>query len=128
MTVYQIAAFAAVASLLAAVLKKDRAEFAQLVQIAAAVVMLLSVASAGVSVFRTLSTYTARAGLNTAYCKLLLRALCMSAAGEWTAAFCRDAGLTALSLAVDIAVKVLLLQMCLPLLQTALDFAAGFFA
>lgn len=128
MTVYRIAAFAAVASLLAAVLKKERAEFALLVQIAAAAALLLSVLSAVMSVLQTLTAYTARAGLNTAYYKLLLRALCMSTAGEWTAAFCRDAGLSALALTVDIAVKVLVLQMCLPLLQTVFDFAAGFFA
>ena len=127
MSVWQIAAFAAVSALLAAVLKKDRAEFALLVQVAAAAVMLLSVLSAGISVFRILTAYSSRVGLEPAYFKLLLRALCMSAAGEWTASFCRDAGLTALSLAVDAGVKLLMVQMCLPLLQTVLDLAAGMF-
>ena len=127
MTAYQIAAFAAVSALLAAVLKKERAEYALLVQIAAAAAMLLSILAAGAAVFRTLTAYTSQAGVDTAYFKLLLRALCMSAAGEWTAAFCRDAGLSALSLTVEAAVKVLILQMCLPLLRTVLDFAAGFF-
>ena len=127
MTAYQIAAFAAVSALLAAVLKKERAEYALLIQIAAAAAMLLSIVSAGIAVFRTLTVYTSQVGIDTAYFKLLLRALCMSVAGEWTAAFCRDAGLSALSLAVEAAVKVLMVQMCLPLLHTVLDFAAGFF-
>ena len=127
MTGYQIAAFAAVSAVLASILKKERAEYVLLIQIAAAASMILSVLSAGVSIFRTLTSYTAQVGVNTAYFKLLLRALCMSAAGEWTAAFCRDAGLTALSLTVETAVRLLMIQMCLPLLQTVLDFAAGFF-
>ena len=127
MTAYQIAAFAAVAALLAAIVKKERAEFALLIQIAAAAAMLLSVVSAGVSVFRCLTAFTSQVGVDTAYFKLLLRVLCMSAAAEWTAAFCRDAGLTALSLTVEAAVRLLILQMCLPLLQTVLNFAAGFF-
>ena len=127
MTAYQIAAFAAVSAFLAAALKKERAEFSLLIQIAAAAAMLLSVVSAGVSVFRCLTAYTSRVGVDTAYFKLLLRALCMSAAGEWTASFCRDAGMTALSLTVETAVRLLILQMCLPLLQTVFDFAAGFF-
>lgn len=127
MTAYQIAAFAAVSALLAAALKKERAEYALLVQAAAATAMLLSIISACVAVFRVLTAYTEQTGVNTAYFSLLLRVLCMSAAGEWTAAFCRDAGLTALSLTVEAAVKVLMVQMCLPLLRTVLDFAAGFF-
>lgn len=127
MTAYQIAAFAAVSAVLAAVLKKERAEYALFIQITAASAMLLSVLSAGMSVFRCLTAYTSRTGIDTAYFKLLLRALCMSAAGEWTAAFCRDAGLSALSVAVDAAVRLLIVQMCLPLLQTVFDFAAGFF-
>lgn len=127
MTAYQIAAFAAVSALLAAMLKKERAEFALLMQIAAAAAMILSVLSAGISIFRMLTSYTSRVGVDTAYFKLLLRALCMSAAGEWTASFCRDAGMTALSLTVETAVRILMIQMCLPLMQTVLDFAAGFF-
>ncbi|MBQ7547233.1 MAG: hypothetical protein IJT41_09745 [Clostridia bacterium] len=127
MSAYKAAAFAAAAAMLAAVLKKEKAEFALLVQLAAAAALVGAVLSGAVSVFRLLTDCTARSGLDTGFMKLLLRTLCMSAAGEWAAAFCRDAGLSALALAVDTAVKVLMLSACLPLLREALRFAAGFF-
>lgn len=127
MNAYKAAAFAAVAAMLAAMLKKEKAEFALLVQTAAAAALFGAALSGAVSVFHVLTDYTARSGLDTDYMKLLLRTLCMSAAGEWTAAFCRDAGFSALALAADAAVKVMILSACLPLLETALRFAAGFF-
>lgn len=128
MSAYKAAAFAVVCALLAAVLKKEKAEFALLVQLAATAAMIGAVVTGASSVVRMLTTYTARSGLDTDAMRLLLRTVCMSAAGEWAAAFCRDAGLSALAVTVDAAVKVLLLSACLPLLETALRFAAGFFA
>ncbi|MBQ7541588.1 MAG: hypothetical protein IJT44_04785 [Clostridia bacterium] len=127
MSAFKAAAFAAAAAMLAAMLKKEKAEFALLVQLAATAAMLGAIVSGAVGLFRVLGDYTARSGLDTGYMKLLLRTLCMSAAGEWTAAFCRDAGFSALALTVDTAVKVLILSACLPLLESALRFAAGFF-
>ena len=128
MSAYKAAAFAVVSALLAATVKKEKAEFALFVQLAAAAALVGAVVSGIASVVRVLTTYTARSGLDTDAMRLLLRAMCMSAAGEWAAAFCRDAGLSALAVTVDIAVKVLLLAACLPLVETALRFAAGFFA
>ena len=128
MSAYKAAAFAVVSALLAALLKKEKAEFALLVQIAATAALVGAVVSGASSVVRMLTTYTARSGLDADAMRLLLRTLCMSAAGEWAAAFCRDAGLSALAVTVDAAVKALLLSACLPLVETALRFAAGFFA
>lgn len=127
MSGYKIAAFAVAASLLAAMLKKEKAEFALLVQIASAAAILLSVASAASAVFHTLIGFAGRGGLETGYIRLLLRGSCLAAAGEWTAAFCKDAGMSALAVTVEAATAVLLLSMCLPLMETVLEFAAGFF-
>lgn len=128
MSAYKAAAFAVVSALLAAMLKKEKAEFALLVQIAATAALVGAVLSGVSSVVQMLTTYTSRSGLDTDAMLLLLRTLCMSAAGEWAAAFCRDAGLSALAVTVELAVKVMLLSACLPLVETALRFAAGFFA
>lgn len=127
MSVYQIGAFAVVTALLAAMLKKERAEFALLVQFASVAVIVLSVLSAASSVFHTLLGFADRSGLATGYFRVLLRSLCMAAVGEWAAAFCKDAGLSALALAVETATVVLLLSTALPLMETVLDFAAGLF-
>lgn len=127
MSAFKAAAFAAAAALLAAMLKKEKAEFALLSQIAAAAALIGAALSGAASVFHLLHDYTARSGLDTGTMKLLLRTLCMSAAGEWAAAFCRDAGFSALAVAVDMAVKALILASCVPLLETALRYAAGYF-
>lgn len=127
MSAFKAAAFAAVSALLAGMLKKEKAEYALLVQAAAATAILLSALSAVTSVLQMLREIAGQGGLPTEYLSLMLRALCMAAAGEWAAAFCRDAGMSALALTAETATKIFLLSMCLPLMQTVLRFAAGFF-
>lgn len=127
MSAFKTAAFAAVSALLAGMLKKEKPEYALLVQAAAAAAILLSVLSAVSSVIQALREIAGQGGLPTEYLSLLVRALCMAAAGEWAAAYCRDAGMSALALTTETATKILLLSMCLPLMQTVLRFAAGFF-
>ena len=127
MSGYKVAAFAIVASILAAMLKKEKAEYALLVQLASAAAILLSVAASASTVFHTLIGFAERGALGAGYIRLLLRGLCLAAAGEWTAAFCKDAGMSALAVTVEAATAVLLLSMCLPLMETVLEFAAGFF-
>ena len=116
-----------VAAILAAMLKKEKAEFALLVQLAAAVTVLLSVASAASALFHTFIGFAERSGVGTGYIRLLLRCLCVAAAGEWTAAFCKDAGMSALAVTTETATAVLLLSMCVPLMETVFEFATGFF-
>ena len=127
MSAYQVTAFAVVAAILAAMLKKEKAEFALLVQLTTAAAVLLSVASAASTVFHTLIGFADRSGIGTGYIRLLLRSRCVAASGEWTAAFCKDAGMSALAVTVETATAVLLLSMCVPLMETVLDFATGFF-
>ncbi len=126
MTALRLTAFAAGSALLGAVLKKERAEFALLLQIAAACALVLSVLSAASTLWQSLRSMAAQSGLDAGYGKLLLRIICTSALGEWAAAFCKDAGFSALAAVTQAAAHVLLLSMCVPLLQTALQFAAGF--
>lgn len=127
MSVYQVAAFAVVASVLVTMLKREKAEFALPVQVGAIVVILLSVVHTAAEIFRSLTDFASTGGLDQSYVRLLLRALCMSAVGEWSAAFCKDAGLSAMAMVVEFVCGVLLLSMCMPLMQTVLQFAKGFF-
>lgn len=127
MSGYKIAAFAIVASILAAMLKKEKAEYALLVQLASAAAILLSVAASASTVFHTLIGFAERGALGAGYIRLLLRGMCLAAAGEWTAAFCKDAGMSALAVTTETATAVLLLSMCVPLMETVFEFATGFF-
>lgn len=127
MSAYKIAAFSCVSCLLATMLKKEKPEIASLLQIASAVTIILSCASTVGFIVRELTSLCEGYGLSSRTLKLLMRALCMSVSGEWAAAFCKDSGMTALAVTVEVMVSVLLLSMCMPLLRTVLEFAAGFF-
>ena len=126
MTALQLSAFAACAALLGAALRRERAEYALLLQIAAACALVSCAVSCGVSLWQSLQNAAADSGLDTGFARLLLRIVCTSALGEWAAAFCRDAGFTALAAVMQWTTHILLLSMCVPLLGAALRFAAGF--
>ncbi len=126
MTALQLTAFAACAALLGAALKKERSEYAMLLQIAAACALVLSAVSAAANLWQSLRSIASDSGLDEGYARLLLQIVCTSALGEWAAAFCRDAGFTALAAVTQTAAHVLLLSLCVPLLQTAMRFVAGF--
>ena len=126
MTALQLSAFAAGAALIGTVLKKERAEYALLLQLAAACALVLSAVSAAANLWQSLRVAALDSGLDEGYTRLLLRIVCTSALGEWAAAFCKDAGFSALAAVTQLASHVLLLSLCVPLLQTAMRFVAGF--
>lgn len=127
MSVYKAAIFAVLSSMLCVMLKKEKAEFSQLVQLSSAVVIVFSCLSVVLQIRSTFSGLALRGGIDVGMLALLFRAVCMCAVTEWAAAFCRDAGLTALSVTVEVASKVWLFSMCLPLVETVFQFAMGFF-
>lgn len=64
-------------------------------------------------------------GINTEYLTLLLKALGVSVLTQLAADACRDSGETALSNKVELAGKVTILLLCLPLVKAMIQLSAG---
>lgn len=115
MEIIKIVAIAIVCALLCAVLKQYKPEYAIVVQLAASVLILLLVASAMGDLINAIRELIDGSGIDTGYLTLLLKALGVAILTQLAADACRDSGETALSNKVELAGKVTILLLCLPL-------------
>ena len=125
MDIVKIVAIAIVCALLCAVLKQYKPEFAIVVQLAASVFILLLIASAMGDLISAVKDLINGSGINTEYLTLLLKALGVSVLTQLAADACRDSGETALSNKVELAGKVTILLLCLPLVKAMIQLLAG---
>ncbi len=125
MDIVKIVAIAIVCALLCAVLKQYKPEFAIVVQLAASVFILLLIASAMGDLISAVKDLINGSGINTEYLTLLLKALGVSVLTQLAADACRDSGETALSNKVELAGKVTILLLCLPLVKAMIQLSAG---
>lgn len=125
MEIIKIVAIAIVCALLCAVLKQYKPEYAIVVQLAASVLILLLVASAMGDLINAIRELIDGSGIDTGYLTLLLKALGAAILTQLAADACRDSGETALSNKVELAGKVTILLLCLPLVKAMIQLSAG---
>lgn len=125
MEIIKIVAIAIVCALLCAVLKQYKPEYAIVVQLAASVLILLLVASAMGDLINAIRELINGSGIDTGYLTLLLKALGVAILTQLAADACRDSGETALSNKVELAGKVTILLLCLPLVKAMIQLSAG---
>ena len=125
MEIIKIVAIAIVCALLCAVLKQYKPEYAIVVQLAASVLILLLVASAMGDLINAIRELIDGSGIDTGYLTLLLKALGVAILTQLAADACRDSRETALSNKVELAGKVTILLLCLPLVKAMIQLSAG---
>ncbi len=125
MEIVKIVAIAIVCALLCTVLKQYKPEYAIVVQLAASVFILLLVVSAMGDLINAVRELVNGSGIDTEYLTLLLKALGVAVLTQLAADACRDSGETALSNKVELAGKVTILMLCLPLVKAMIQLSAG---
>ena len=125
MEIIKIVAIAIVCALLCAVLKQYKPEYAIVVQLAASVLILLLVASAMGDLINAIRELIDGSGIDTGYLTLLLKALGVAILTQLAADAGRDRGAPALSNKVELAGKVTILLLCLPLVKAMIQLSAG---
>lgn len=125
MEIIKVVAIAIVCALLCGILKQYKPEYAIVVQLAASVLILLLVASALGDLISAVRELIDGSGIDTGYLTLLLKALGVAILTQLAADACRDSGETALSNKVELAGKVTILLLCLPLVKAMIQLSAG---
>lgn len=114
MEIIQVVGLGFIAVVLLAVLKQQRPEIAILLSITAGVIIFLMVLgkiSGIVQVFEELARY---AGVNNFYLATVLKIVGIAYIGDFGAQVCRDAGESAIASKVELAAKVMVLIIALP--------------
>jgi stage III sporulation protein AD len=117
MNVVGIAGIAVCAAVIAAMLRRYHQEYSVILGIAAEVVILLEVFRNVSPVLNQVGGLLSSSGLSSQYAVILLKTLGICFLAQFAADACRDAGENALASQVELAGKVAIVVLSLPLFQ-----------
>lgn len=121
----QVFGIAAVCLLLAVFLKSQNKMFALLVTLGGAVLIFVISSDVAFNVFDALSDIEDSAGYTGTYVTMMLKVLGISIVTQVVCDICRDNGESALASQTEIASKIMVLAMLLPLFQTVIQIVTG---
>lgn len=121
MDVFQIVAFGIIAAILIATLRNLRPEIAILASIAAGVVIFVLVAGKLAPVFDTIRIYSNRASVDIQYLPALLKIIGIAYITEFGSDICKDAGETSIASKIELAGKVIIAIMAVPIITSLLE-------
>ena len=118
-------ALAFVTLVLLVVLRQERPEMALLVSLAAGTIMLIAVLIALAPALTVLSDLAARARVERYYLDTVLRVVGIAYLADFGAQVCTDAGESALARKVELAGKVIIMVMAIPVITAVLEAILG---
>ncbi len=128
MNIYMLLGLAIVATALAVLLKQHRSEYGLAVELAVGVVLLLYVAVNTLPVLNTIQSIAGQAAIQTELLSVVLKSLGICYLVQFGADLCRDAGESAIASKLELAGKIVVLTLALPLFETLLKTVTGLLA
>ena len=117
-----VIAVSLIAVVLAVFLKNGRMPvLAMLVSLAAGILIFLKLIQSLVKLITEINSLAQSANLNIDYMVLILKVVCIAYLGEFAAQICRDAGENGIAQKVDLGVKLVIMLLALPLLETIIE-------
>jgi len=120
-SIMQIVAMAVVATILILVIRQEKPELAVQVSMIAGLVVFLFAAWKVVEVLQVLERLAVRADLNMVFLGTLLKIIGIAYIAEFGTQVCRDAGENSLAFKVEMAGKVMIVILAIPIITTILD-------
>jgi stage III sporulation protein AD len=104
-------------------LKNQRPEYAMLVSIGCVALFMGRTLLQMIPLFTTISELAGQAGVESGYIRLMLRCLGICLLSEIGVSLCREAGQQSAAVQIELAGKVLILSICMPVYQKLLELA-----
>lgn len=129
MEIIKILAVCIIAAVLVLILKQQRQEYAFFISVSAAVLVLSLILSKLLPALEEIKLLISTSGIDTEYFKTALKALIIAYLTEFVANTCRDFGQSSLASKAELAGRVSIFIISIPLLslvlKTALSFKGG---
>lgn len=125
MNIIIIVSFGIISAVLSLVLKQYKPEYSMFISLAAGILIFISVIAAIEPIISYISELTENAGLSGIYAEVLLKSLAVCYLTQLACDCCRDAGETAIAGKIQIAGKVAVLLMALPIFKSITDIVGG---
>lgn len=121
MDILQIIGLAIVATVIIAVIKAQRPELAIQISIAAGIIVFTMILGKITAVIELLNSYARKVDIDTIYLSTLLKIVGIAYITEFGAEVCKDAGEGAIASKVELAGKVVIIVLAVPIITSLLD-------
>lgn len=121
MNITQIVAFAIVATFIIVLLKQYKSEYAIYVSLVAGGVLLLFILNKVGNIIALLENLVDKVEINKEFFKILLKITGIAYLVEFASNLCKDVGENAIGSKVELAGKILIVTMSIPILTTLLE-------
>lgn len=121
MDILQIVGLGIVATVIIVILKAQRPEMAVLVSILTGVVIFMLVVGKISSVIDILNNYASKINIDMAYIDTLLKIIGIAYVTEFGAEVCKDAGEASIASKIELAGKVVIIILAIPIITSLLD-------
>ncbi|HWR61015.1 MAG TPA: stage III sporulation protein AD [Clostridia bacterium] len=121
MEIMRIVAVGIVAAVLALLLREEKPEIAVLVSIVTGLVIFIFIIGKLNSVLTVLKYFAGKANIDVLYFSTILKVIAIAYITEFGAQICRDAGEGTIASKIELAGKVLIMVLAIPILAALMD-------
>lgn len=121
MDIFQIVAIGIIAVVIILVLKSQKQEIAILVSIITGIVIFLLVAGKLSAILELFNTYINRVNIDSIYFSTLIKIIGIAYVAEFGAEICKDAGENSVASKIELAGKVIIAALSVPILTSLLE-------
>ncbi len=119
--ILQIIGLAIVATVIIAILKVQRPEIAIQISIATGIIVFTMILGKITAVIELLNSYATKVNIDTIYFSTLLKIIGIAYIAEFGAEVCKDAGEGAIASKVELAGKVVIIVLAVPIITSLMD-------
>lgn len=118
MDIFAVAAVTLCAVVIAALLKRTNAEYTLLIAVVTVIFVLMSVLERVIPLVEEVRAVAEIGLFAEPYLEVLLKAVGITILAQITREICKDSGQAALAYSVDLAARVTILMLCLPIISS----------
>lgn len=121
MDIFQIVGLCITATALVLVIRRDRPDIALQIGLAVAAIVFIAIADRLVGTLTVLRDLAVRANVNTLYLGVVLKIIGVAYVSEFGAQICRDANESSIAGKVELAGKVIILALSIPVVLAVME-------
>lgn len=121
MDIFKIVGIALIGAIFSLTVKQYKQELAIFIALICGVILLSYTASGLTDIFSELETLTEKSGISSEYITAIIKITGICFISQFFSEVCRDSGQNAIASKLDIAAKVLILTLTLPIIRDFLD-------
>lgn len=121
MEIVQVIAIAFIATFIVMILKQYRPEFSIYISIIAGILIFFIVIVKLTSVIELIKSLSSKLGTNMQYFSLLIKITGIAYLSEFATNICKDSGETAIASKIELAGRVIIIAMSVPILGALID-------